>query len=89
MIYITKNTKLRGEKLVSEAKDEADSIRRRAEQEAELTRKKAVDGIKREIVEVSGAIAEKLIGREIKEEDHRELIDSFIKDIGDSDDGSK
>lgn len=85
----TDTAKSRGEKLVSEARDEAEGIRRRAEQEAELTRKKAVDGIKREIVEVSGVLAEKMIGREIKEEDHRELIDSFIKDIGDGDDGSK
>lgn len=85
----TDTAKHRGEKLVLEARDEAEGIRRRAEQEAELTRKKAVDGIKREIVEVSGVLAEKMIGREIKEEDHRELIDSFIKDIGDGDDGSK
>ncbi len=83
------NAKFREEKILSEAKEQADGILRRAEAEAELTVKKAADGIKREIVSVSGAIAEKMIGREINTDDHRELIDSFIKEIGDGNDGSK
>ena len=53
---------------------------------AELEKKKAADDIKSEIVDVSMLISEKMIGRELKEEDHRELIDSFINDIGSSDD---
>ena len=85
----TDNAKRREEKLIFEAKENADGIIRRAEAEAELTHKKAVEGIKREIVEVSGMLAEKMLGREINHEDHRELIDSFIKEIGDGNDGSK
>ena len=54
-----------------------------AENEAALERKKAIDGIKREIVDVSGAIAEKMLEREINSDDHRALIDSFIENIGD------
>lgn len=76
----------RGEKIVSEARDRADDIVRRAKEEAELEMKKAEAGIKKEIVDVSAALAEKLIGREINEQDHHELIDSFIKDIGEQDD---
>ena len=45
--------------------------------------KKAEEGIKKEIVEVSTALANKLLEREINAEDHRELIDSFIEKIGD------
>ena len=48
--------------------------------------KKAADDIKTEIVDVSMLISEKMIGRELKEEDHRELIDSFIDNIGNGDD---
>lgn len=77
------NAKFREEKILAEAKEQADGIIRRAEAEAELTVKKAADGIKCEIVSVSGAIAEKMIGREINTDDHRELIDSFIKEMGD------
>ncbi|MBQ8288701.1 MAG: F0F1 ATP synthase subunit B [Clostridia bacterium] len=77
------NAKYRGEKLIAEAQDRADGIIRAAQTEAELERKKAADGIKREIVEVSGALTEKMLEREINTEDHRALIDSFIEEIGD------
>ena len=82
----TDNAKYRGEKIVSEAKEQADSIIRMAQTEAELERQKAVDGIKREIVEVSGALTEKMLEREINTEDHRVLINSFIEKIGDDND---
>ena len=85
----TENAKYRGDKIVEEAKANADSIMRRAETEAELEYKKAADKIKHEIVEVSGTLAEKMLGREIDANDHRALIDSFIEKIGDSDDGNR
>ena len=44
---------------------------------------KAEADIKKEIVEVSTALANKLLEREINAEDHRDLIDSFIEKIGD------
>ena len=77
--------KHRGDALMAEAKLRADSIVRLAENEADLERKKAVEGVKREIIEVSGALTEKILGREINAEDHRNLIQSFIETIGDED----
>ena len=82
----TDNAKLRGDKIVAEAQQIADGIIKRAETEAELERKKAIDGIKQEIVSVSGALAEKMIEREINTDDHRALIDSFIEGIGEEND---
>ena len=80
------NAKYRGDKIIAEAQQTADGIIRRAETEAELERKKAIDGIKQEIVSVSGALAEKMIEREINTDDHRALIDSFIEGIGEEND---
>ena len=77
--------KHRGDALMAEAKLRADSIVRLAENEADLERKKAVEGVKREIIEVSGALTGKILGREINAEDHRNLIQSFIETIGDED----
>ena len=82
----TENAKYRGDKMVAEAKERAAGIIRAAETEAELERQKAADGIKREIVEVSGALTEKLLEREINTDDHRAIIDSFIEKMGDIDD---
>ncbi len=77
--------KIRGDKIVAEAQQRADGIVRAAQNEAELERKKATDGIKHEIIEVSEALTEKMLEREINTEDHRALIDSFIEEIGDGD----
>lgn len=80
------NAKFRGERLVAEAKERAEGIVRVAQTEAALERKKAEDAIKREIVEVSGVLTEKMLAREINTEDHRALIDSVIEEMGESDD---
>ncbi len=79
----------RGERIISEAKEKADGIIRQAEIEAGLERQRATDGIKREIVEVSGVLAEKMLEREINADDHRNLIDSFIEKIGDGNDADR
>lgn len=75
----------RSDKIIADAKEKADGIVKRAENEAVLERKKAEDTIKREIVDVSAVLTEKLLGREINEQDHRSLIDSFIEKIGEAD----
>ena len=77
------NAKRQSEAIVSKAKEQADGIIRQAETQAQLEMKKAEEDIKREIVEVSTALANKLLEREINTEDHRGLIDSFIEKIGD------
>ncbi len=81
------NARMRGDKLVAEAKVKAEGIVRTAENEAALERKKAEDSMKREIAEVSAALSEKLLAREIKAADHRALIDSFLEEnVGGGDD---
>jgi F-type H+-transporting ATPase subunit b len=75
----------RGERIVEEAKEKADVIVRTAQAEAALERKKATEGIKREIVDVSSCLSEKILEREIKTSDHKRIIDSFISEIGEGD----
>lgn len=75
----------RSDEILAEAKNRADGIVRKAQEDAQLERRKAEDGIKREIVEVSSLLTEKMLEREISAEDHRRFIDSFIEGIGDDD----
>ncbi|MBO5852730.1 MAG: F0F1 ATP synthase subunit B [Clostridia bacterium] len=75
--------KRRSDTIIDEAEQKASRIVRQAEQDAVLEREKATDSIKREIIEVSSALSEKLIQREINADDHKALIDSFIEEIGD------
>lgn len=79
----------RSEKIIEQANDKADGIIRQAQSEAELERKKAADGIKREIVDISAALTEKILSREINIDDHRGMIDSVIEKIGDDDDSNE
>lgn len=73
----------REREILEDAKDRADRIVKKAEADAVLERKKAEADIRREIVEVSTLVSEKMLRREISAEDHKQLIDSFIDDIGD------
>lgn len=82
----TANAGRRSDRIIADAKEKAESIIRQAENEAALERKKAEAGIKQEIVTVSTALTEKMLDREINAEDHRNLIDSFIDQIGEDDD---
>ncbi len=82
----TETAQYRGDQMIADAKARADGIVRSAEEEARLERQKATADIKREIVDVSGALAEKMLEREINQDDHRALIDAFTQEIGDGND---
>lgn len=75
-----------GDRIVNDAKQKAEGIIRQAENDAELEYNKAQDRIKTEIVDLSAVLTEKMLGREVNRQDHRDLIDSFIEEIGDTDD---
>ena len=76
----------RGSEIVAEARERANDIRRQAEADAVLEKKKAEEDIRREIAEVSTQLTGKLLEREINPEDHRSLIDSFLREIDDDND---
>lgn len=76
----------REKEIIAEAKAKADGIIRQAENEAVLERKKAEDAVKKEIVEVSSLLTEKVLEREVSAQDHQRFIDSFIESIGDEND---
>ena len=59
---------------------------REAQTQADLEHKKAQAQIKKEIADVSSAISEKVLGREISEADHRDLIARAIAEMGENND---
>lgn len=80
----TVNATRRGDRIVEEAREKAEGIVRQGELEAAMEKKKAQESIKREITEVSAALTEQLLSREMKADDHRKMIDSFLQGIGDA-----
>ncbi len=79
----------RSDQIVADAKERADGILRQAESEAQLERRKAADEMKHELVDLSTQLAEKMLQREIRQEDHHEIIQSFVDQIGENDDGNQ
>ena len=76
----------REKEIIDAAKERAEGIIRKAESDAQLERRKAEESIKEEIINVSSALTEKILSREVKVSDHEKLIDEFINGIGENGD---
>ena len=70
-----------GDEIIADAKAQAAAVKKKAEAEIEQEKKKAMNELKNEVAEISVQIAQSVVEREIKEDDHRELIDSFIEKL--------
>ena len=79
-----KTATARGEEIVGEARAQAAALNQKAEADIAQERKKAVNEVKDEIGGMAMEIASKVVEREIKEADHQDLIDEFIKNVGEA-----
>lgn len=72
-------------RIIQEARVQAEGIIKRADAEIAQQRKKVVNELKNEISSISIDIAEKMLDREIRKEDHEALINRFIEEMGEGD----
>ena len=79
-----KTATARSEEIVGEARAQAAALKQKAEADIALERKKAVNEVKDEIGGIAMEIASKVVEREISEKDHKDLIDEFIKNVGEA-----
>ena len=79
-----KTAAARSEELLGEARAQAAALKQKAEADIAQERKKAVNEAKDEIGGMAMEIASKGGEREIKEADHKDLIDEFIKNVGEA-----
>ena len=79
-----KTAAARSEELLGEARAQAAALKQKAEADIAQERKKAVNEVKAEIGGMAMEIASKVVEREIKEADHQDLIDEFIKNVGEA-----
>ena len=73
----------RSEEIIRQANEEAVAIRAKASADIAQEKKKAINDAKDEIAGISLAIAGKVVGRELTADDQKNLIDSFIDELGD------
>ena len=79
-----KTAAARSEELLGEARAQAAALKQKAEADSAQERKKAVNEVKDEIGGIAMEIASKVVEREISEKDHKDLIDEFIKNVGEA-----
>ena len=79
-----KTATARSEELLGEARAQAAALKQEAEADIAQERKKAVNEVKDEIGGMAMEIASKVVEREIREADHKDLIDEFIKNVGEA-----
>lgn len=85
---IVESAKKRGdqlkEELVTEAKQEAQTITIRANNEIEREKDKALDSLKSEVAEMALLVAGKVVNKNLDEVTHKNMIDQFINEVGES-----
>ena len=79
-----KTATARSEEIVGEGRAQAAALKQKAEADIAQERKKAVNEVKDEIGGIAMEIASKVVEREISEKDHKDLIDEFIKNVGEA-----
>ena len=77
-----RRAQLKEEEILKEAGKEASRILERAEEQIALEKKQALSDIKNEVSSMAIGIASAVIERDVSESEHRDLIDDFIKNIG-------
>lgn len=83
---IVKDAILRGQdkedEIIRRANAEASAILEKAAADISQEKKKAMNDAKNEISDMALAIAEKVVGRQLKDEDQDKLFDEFISELG-------
>ena len=70
------------EEILAEASEKAALTLERAERQIELEKSRAINEIKNELSDMAIGIATAVIERDVKADEHKELIDEFIEKIG-------
>ena len=71
-------------KIIDDAKLEAASIMRRANEEAELAKKRAMDEVKQEMVAIASMMAAKVVAANIDTTIQDALVEETLKEMGES-----
>lgn len=77
-----RKAKLKEEEIIGEAQEKALKTLKRADEQIEQEKKKALNDIKNEVSEMAVGIAGAVLERDIDASEHSDLIDKFIEQIG-------
>lgn len=78
-----KTATTRSEQIIHQAQNQAVQIKEKAAADIDQARKKALNDAKNEISDMAVAIAVKVVGRSLDQQDQDRLVDEFIRELGD------
>ena len=73
---------MREEEILRNAQDQAAKTLKKADEQIKLERKHALNEIKDDVSVIAVDIASAVLARAVRREDHEEIIDSFIANLG-------
>ncbi|CAI2646551.1 F0F1 ATP synthase subunit B [Apilactobacillus apinorum] len=79
------SAQVQGEQIISSARNDAQSIKASAQKDIEQERQDALANTKNDVANLSIEIASKIIQKELKADDQKALIDSYIEGLGKQD----
>jgi len=77
-----RKAQLREEEILADANEKAQRTLERATEQVELEKKRAINEVKNEVSDMAISIAAAVIERDVKEDEHKVLIDEFINRMG-------
>lgn len=80
----TRKAEERASHIIKEAEAQIGDMKEKATKEIERERIKAVNSLKDEIASIAVMAASKVIEKDIDEESHKQLINQFISEVGDT-----
>lgn len=83
---VYRKAQLRDEEMLREAQAQAAKTLQRADEQIAMEKKRALNDIKDEVSVMAVDIASAVLARDIKKNEHENLIDSFIENLGESHD---
>lgn len=77
------NAQKTSSEIVANANTDAASIRKKSEEDAKKAKTEALDATRDQVADISVAIAEKIIAKNLSAEDQKDLVNQFIKGLND------
>ena len=77
------NAQKTSSEIVANANTDAASIRKKAEEDAKKAKTEALDAARDQVADISVAIAEKIIAKNLSADDQKDLVNQFIKGLND------
>jgi len=72
----------RSDAIVADASQQASHLKQKAEAEIAQEKKQMLSDVRSEISDIAVEIAARIVGREIRKEDHDSFVDEFIRNVG-------